>query len=69
MFNCFASSDFVVMVIDNVQMVVMNKTVKIIHVLIINLPVLMVDVYHGQRNVMEVSWICLIECFLRNQLE
>lgn len=51
MFNCFASSDFVVMVIDNVQMVVMNKTVKIIHVLIINLPVPMVDVYQHPMNV------------------
>lgn len=48
---CFSSSDSVVMVIDNVQMVVMNKTVKIVHVLIINLPVPMVDVYQHPMNV------------------
>lgn len=38
------------MVIDNAPMAVMNKIVKIAHVLIISLPVLMADVYQHPTN-------------------
>ena len=52
--------DFVVMVLDNVRMVVMNSIVVIVLVHIINLPVQMVDVYQQRMNVILIMIAVII---------